>query len=64
MRSSYNIRICTYRFCSTAFEQDVLDAKEAFLAKPFLLRELATKIQELFEVKSASHKEKKQSRAS
>ena len=65
LRSSYNMRILYMSgFAQRAFEQDVLDAKEAFLAKPFLLRELATKIQELFEVKSASHKEKKQSRAS
>jgi PAS domain S-box-containing protein len=46
-------------------EQDLLDRKDAFLAKPFLLRELATKIRELFpEPKSAWYTEKKKTRAS
>ena len=37
-------------------EQDVLDTNDAFMAKPFLLRELATKIRELFhEPKSACY---------
>jgi PAS domain S-box-containing protein len=52
-------------FADQTLEQDVLDANDDFLAKPFLLRELATKIRELFcEPKSASHTEKKQGRAS
>jgi PAS domain S-box-containing protein len=52
-------------FADQTLEQDVLDANDDFLAKPFLLRELATKIREVFcEPKSASHTEKKQGRAS
>lgn len=66
LRPSYNMRVLYMSgFAHRTFAQDVLDANEAFLAKPFLLGELATKIRELFrEAKSASHTEKKQSRAS
>ncbi len=65
LRPSYNMRVLYMSgFAHRTFEQDVLD-NEAFLAKPFLLGELATKIRELFRVaKSASHNEKKQNRAS
>jgi PAS domain S-box-containing protein len=52
-------------FADQILEQDVLDANDGFLAKPFLLQELAAKIRELFrEAKSASYTDKKQSRAS
>jgi len=66
LRPSYNMRVLYMSgFADRTLEQGVLDAKEAFLAKPFPLRELATKIRELFrEAKSASHTEKKQNRAS
>ena len=66
LRPSYNMRVLYMSgFADRTLEQDVLDANEAFLAKPFLLGELATKIRELFrEAKSAFHTEKKQSRAS
>jgi DNA-binding response OmpR family regulator len=40
--------LCVSGFADQTFEQDVLDANDAFLAKPFLLRELATKVRELF----------------
>ena len=44
-----NIRVlCVSGFADQTLEQDVLDTNDAFLAKPFLLRELATKIRELF----------------
>jgi DNA-binding response OmpR family regulator len=44
-----NMRVlCVSGFADQTFEQDVLDANDAFLAKPFLLRELATKVRELF----------------
>jgi PAS domain S-box-containing protein len=44
-----NMRVlCVSGFADQALEQDVLDTNDAFLAKPFLLRELATKIRELF----------------
>jgi two-component system, cell cycle sensor histidine kinase and response regulator CckA len=67
LRPSYaNMRVLYISgFADPTCEQDVLDANEAFLAKPFFLRELATKIRELFrDVKSASCTEQKQSRAS
>ena len=52
-------------FTDHTLEQDVLDTNDAFLGKPFLLRELATKIRELFrKPKAASYTEKKQNRAS
>jgi two-component system, cell cycle sensor histidine kinase and response regulator CckA len=44
-----NMRVlCVSGFADQTLEQDVLDRNDAFLAKPFLLRELATKIRELF----------------
>jgi two-component system cell cycle sensor histidine kinase/response regulator CckA len=44
-----NMRVlCVSGFADQTLEQDVLDTDDAFLAKPFLLRELATKIRELF----------------
>ena len=44
-----NMRVlCVSGFADQTLEQDVLDTNDAFLAKPFLLRELATKIRELF----------------
>jgi two-component system, cell cycle sensor histidine kinase and response regulator CckA len=67
LRPSYaNMRVLYISgFADPTCEQDVLDANEAFLAKPFFLREPATKIRELFrDVKSASCTEQKQSRAS
>jgi PAS domain S-box-containing protein len=52
-------------FPEQTLEQDVLNTNDAFLAKPFLLRELAVKIRELFhEPKSACHTQKRQTRAS
>jgi CheY-like chemotaxis protein len=52
-------------FPEQTLEQDVLVTNDAFLGKPFLLRELAVKIRELFhEPKSACHTQKRQSRAS
>jgi two-component system, cell cycle sensor histidine kinase and response regulator CckA len=52
-------------FDDRVLEQGVLGANDAFIAKPFLLRELAENIRQLFrESKSASHTEKKKSRAS
>jgi DNA-binding response OmpR family regulator len=52
-------------FADQALEQAVLDTNDAFLAKPFLLGELATRIRELFgEPKSARYTERKQNRAS
>jgi nitrogen-specific signal transduction histidine kinase/ActR/RegA family two-component response regulator len=52
-------------FADETLEQDVLDTNDAFMAKPFLLRELATKIRELFhEPKSACYPQKRQTRAS
>jgi PAS domain S-box-containing protein len=52
-------------FPEQPLERDVLDTNDAFLAKPFLLRELAVKIRELFhEPKSACHTQKRQTRAS
>jgi DNA-binding response OmpR family regulator len=44
-----NMRVlCVSGSADQTFEQDVLDTNDAFLAKPFLLRELATKIRKLF----------------
>src|ERR1022692_573664 len=44
-----NMRVlCVSGFADQTLEQDVLDTNDAFLAKPFLLRELATTIRELF----------------
>jgi two-component system, cell cycle sensor histidine kinase and response regulator CckA len=44
-----NMRVlCMSGFADQTLKQDVLDTNDAFLAKPFLLRELATKIRELF----------------
>jgi two-component system, cell cycle sensor histidine kinase and response regulator CckA len=52
-------------FADQTLEPDVLDTNDAFLAKPFLLRALATKIRELFrKPKSASYTVKKKNRAS
>jgi two-component system, cell cycle sensor histidine kinase and response regulator CckA len=52
-------------FPEQTLEQDVLDTNEAFLAKPFLLRELAVKIREIFhKPKSACYTQKKETRAS
>ena len=52
-------------FADQTLEQAVLDTNDAFLAKPFLLRELAAKIRELFrEPESARYTEKKQNHAS
>jgi len=52
-------------FDDQVLEQGVLDANDVFIAKPFLLRELAENIRQLLrESKSASHTEKKRSRAS
>jgi PAS domain S-box-containing protein len=61
-----NMRVlCVSGFADQTLEQEVLDTNDAFLGKPFLLRELATKIRELFrEPKTASYTEKKQNRAS
>jgi CheY-like chemotaxis protein len=66
LRPFYNTRVLYMSgFAHQTSERDVLAANEAFLAKPFLLGELAAKLRELFrEAKSASHLEKKQSRAS
>ncbi|MGA9863429.1 MAG: hypothetical protein WBQ19_15060, partial [Terriglobales bacterium] len=63
---SYNMRVLYMSgFAHQTLGQDVLAANEAFLAKPFLLGDLAKKIRELFrQAKSAAHTEKKQSRAS
>jgi DNA-binding response OmpR family regulator len=56
-----NMRVlCVSGFADQALEQDVLDTNDAFLAKPFFLRELAAKIRELFrEPKSAGYTGKK-----
>jgi CheY-like chemotaxis protein len=44
-----NMRVlCVSGFADQTLERDVLDTNDAFLAKPFLLRELAAKIRELF----------------
>jgi two-component system, cell cycle sensor histidine kinase and response regulator CckA len=44
-----NMRVlCVSGFANQPLEQDVLDTNAAFLAKPFLLRELATTIRGLF----------------
>jgi two-component system cell cycle sensor histidine kinase/response regulator CckA len=44
-----NMRVlCVSGFADQTLEQDVLDTDDAFLAKPFLLRALATKIREVF----------------
>ena len=44
-----NMRVlCVSGFADQTLEQDVLDTDDAFLTKPFLLRELATKIREVF----------------
>ena len=52
-------------FADQTLEQDVLGGNDAFLAKPFLLRELATKLRELLrEPKSAWYTGKKENRAS
>jgi CheY-like chemotaxis protein len=52
-------------FADQTLEQDVLDTNDAFMAKPFLLRELATKIRELFSKPiSASYNQEKKTRAS
>ena len=52
-------------FADQTLEQDVLDTNDAFMAKPFLLRELATKIREFFhEPKSACYTQKRQTRVS
>jgi two-component system, cell cycle sensor histidine kinase and response regulator CckA len=52
-------------FPEQTLEQDVLDTNDAFLAKPFLLRELAVKIREIFhKPKSACYTQKKETRAS
>jgi PAS domain S-box-containing protein len=66
LRPSYNMRVLYMSgFAHQTLGQDVLAANEAFLAKPFLLGDLAKKIRELFrQAKSAAHTEKKQSRAS
>ena len=61
-----NIRVLYVSgFADQTLEEDAVDANDAFLAKPYLLRELATKIRELFcEPKSGWCIEKKQNRAS
>jgi len=52
-------------FHDQTLEQDVLDTNDAFLGKPFFLRELAVKIRELFSKPiSASYNQKKKTRAS
>jgi len=52
-------------FADQTLQQDVLDTSDAFMAKPFLLRELATKIREFFhEPKSACYTQKRQTRVS
>jgi hypothetical protein len=52
-------------FADQTLEQDVLDTNDAFMAKPFLLRELATNIRELFSKPiSASYNQKNKTRAS
>jgi len=44
-----NMRVlCVSGFADQTLQRGVLDTNDAFLAKPFLLRELATKIRELF----------------
>ena len=44
-----NMRVlCVSGFADQTLERDVLDTNDTFLAKPFLLRELAAKIRELF----------------
>jgi two-component system cell cycle sensor histidine kinase/response regulator CckA len=54
-----NMRVlCVSGFADQTLERDVLDANDAFLSKPFLLRELATKIRQLFgEPKSCTRPE-------
>jgi PAS domain S-box-containing protein len=54
-----NLRVlCVSGFADQTLERDVLDANDAFLSKPFLLRELATKIRQLFgEPKSCTRPE-------
>jgi PAS domain S-box-containing protein len=54
-----NLRVlCLSGFADQTLERDVLDANDAFLSKPFLLRELATKIRQLFgEPKSCTRPE-------
>ena len=61
-----NMRVlCVSGFADQTLQRGVLDTNDAFLAKPFLLRELATKIRELFrEPKSESYTEQNKSRAS
>jgi PAS domain S-box-containing protein len=52
-------------FADQTFEQDAFNANDDFLAKPFLLRELAAKIRELLrEPKLPTYIEQKQTRAS
>jgi two-component system cell cycle sensor histidine kinase/response regulator CckA len=52
-------------FDDQTLEQDVLDTNDAFLGKPFFLRELAVKIRELFSKPiSASYNQKNKTRAS
>jgi DNA-binding response OmpR family regulator len=52
-------------FADETLEQDVLDSNDAFLAKPFLLRELAAKIRSLLrEAKSIWYTGTDQIRAS
>jgi CheY-like chemotaxis protein len=60
-----NMRVLSVSgFADQTLQRDVLDTNDAFLAKPFLLRELATKIRELFrEAKSESYTEQNKSRA-
>jgi len=43
-----NMRVLYSGFADQTLEQDVLHANDAFLAKPFLLRDLAVNIRELF----------------
>jgi len=54
-----NMRVlCVSGVADQTLERDVLDANDAFLSKPFLLRELATKIRQLFrEPKSSTRPE-------
>jgi PAS domain S-box-containing protein len=61
-----NMRVLSVSgFADQTHQRDVLDTNDAFLAKPFLLRELATKIRELFrEAKSESYTEQNKNRAS
>jgi CheY-like chemotaxis protein len=58
-----NMRVLYSGFADQTLEQDVLHANDAFLAKPFLLRDLAVNIRELFSKPNSTWQPKKQNRA-